>query len=49
MCAFMKIVTDDGKCHEKLDFGDYVLFYQTMKHDEINVMKLPIVPSGYNP
>jgi hypothetical protein len=45
----MKIVTNDGKCHEKLDFGNYDLFYQTMKHDEIYVMKLPIVLSGYNP
>jgi hypothetical protein len=35
VCAIMKIVTDDGKCHEKLDFGNYDMFYQTMKHGEI--------------
>jgi hypothetical protein len=39
----MNIVLGVGKCYEKLDFGDYVLFYQTMKHDEIYVLKLPRV------
>ena len=29
-----------GKCYEKLDFGDYVLFYQSMEQDE---MERPIV------
>ena len=48
VCAYMKIVPGVGKCYKKLDIGDYVVFYQTMEHDEIYAIKRPVFFSGYN-